>query len=160
LACRTGMVGAHPVRAVEAAGQIDQLATDLLRGECEKVTQGRGMHLPQRAHQTHQSALEDISPLPPAADRGMSAGHFGGQLFEAVAGVAEQLVQRRLVTNVKTLEPSLQANGLSAVVNHVASRIALRLATAAQLDASMLLLYPAGRREGWRNHCRPRGVAL
>src|SRR5262245_35725601 len=117
------MIGAHPVRAVETAGQIDQLATDLLRGESEKVTQGRGMHLPEGAHQTHQSALEDISRLRPAADCGMSAEHLAGQLLKAVAGMAEQLVQRRLVTNVKTLEPSLQAYRLSAVVNHVAFRM-------------------------------------
>src|SRR5262245_25429023 len=132
------MIGAHPVRAIEAAGQIDQLATDLLRGESEKVTQGRGMHLPQRAHQTHQSALEDISRLRPAADSGMSAEHLSGQLFEAVAGVAEQLVQRRLVTNVKTLEPPLQAYGLSAIVNHVAFLVALRAATVHAPEAVML----------------------
>lgn len=98
-------MGAQPVRAVVVAGQVDQLATNLLRGEREEGAHRSGPHVFQGASQTQQSALENVGGFGPALDGGMSAEQVAGQLFEPPPDVTQEFVEGVALPALPAFDP-------------------------------------------------------
>ena len=129
--------------AGEAAGQVEQLPTNMLRCQVEEMAGRFGTKVVQRVQQADQAALEHIKGFGPLADVGEIPQHQPRQPLQMGPPGAQQLVPGVTVPSLPALHAALQPQGVQRGFAH-GSRLTNNRCDGKQTTSRTSLIVPAG----------------